>query len=188
MVYDCITMLFRRYLRMSLGNGEKILNVKNVMFVIFLAEMLAGIFSETYSLTVFGVFFFFYFCDFSFSAKIKNKFVNIIFKIFILIIIFYFGAVSFFESLQIIGYYESVPKLWVFPVIALLFIFRFALKIQYADSDIKNKIFPAFSVFFYIAIVVFSAISYFSEYYFEPILALSLAFFAAYLILKNINN
>ena len=133
---------------MSLRNGEKILNVKNVMFVIFLAEMLAGIFSETYSLTVFGVFSGLYFCDFSFSAKIKNKFVNIIFKIFILIIIFYFGAVSFFESLQIIGYYESVPKLWVFPVIALLFISDSPLKFNMPIPILKIRYFPLLVCFF----------------------------------------
>lgn len=171
---------------MLLKSGEKLFNEKNAVLLLSFAEAAAGILSDTYSLTVTGLFSAMYFFGFSFSRFAKNKVAAVVVKIVSLVTVLYIGLISFFEIVKTVGYYDSTPRFWIFPVIAALFIVRFALKINFADGAGKSRTFSPFAVFLYAAVLICTAVSYFYEFYFEPALALSLSAFEFYMLLKNI--
>lgn len=173
---------------MSLKNSGNILSIKNILLIISSVEMIAGILSDSFSIAVLGLFSVMYFYNFSFSGKFKNKFVEIFVKILIAVLILFLGLISFFETVQTTGYYNNIPQLWIFPVASALFFVRLGLKIQFGDAKDGKMIFPEFLIFLYLLAGVCILISYFFEFYFEPVFAVALAACEIHLFFKNIKG
>ena len=174
---------------MSLRNAVKIFNIRTVLLIISLAEMLFGIFADAYSFTSVGIVSALYICEFSASRKTKGKFSEILVYIFAFATILTVGFFSVSEVFMSVGFYENQARLWIFPVIVVLFFVRMILKIRFEDKF--DFIFPAFLIFLYVSDILCILFGYYAElllkseavfFYVEPAFSVAVCAYSGWLL------